>query len=32
LALASPTSPRWDEESSQASKGRTHFGTNQCSF
>jgi hypothetical protein len=32
LALASPTSPCWDEESSQASKERTHFGTNQCSF
>jgi hypothetical protein len=28
LALASPTSPCWDEESSQAYKGRTHFGTN----
>jgi hypothetical protein len=26
------TSPCWDEESSQASKGRTHFGTNKCSF
>jgi hypothetical protein len=22
----------WDEESSQTSKGRTHFGTNKCSF
>jgi transposase InsO family protein len=32
LALASPTSPCWDEESSQASKGRAHFGTNKCSF
>ena len=32
LALASPTSPCWDEESSQASKGRAHYGTNKCSF
>jgi hypothetical protein len=32
IAMASPTSPCWDEESSQAYKGRTHFGTNQCSF
>jgi hypothetical protein len=32
LALASPTSPCWNEESSQASKGRTYFGTNKCSF
>jgi hypothetical protein len=32
LALASPTSPCWDEESSQAPKGRTYFGTNKCSF
>ncbi len=30
--LASPTSTCWNEESSQASKGRTHFGTNKCSF
>ena len=32
LALASPTSPCWDEKSSQASKGRAHFRTNKCSF
>jgi hypothetical protein len=32
LALASPTCPRWDKESPQTSKGRTHFRTNQCSF
>jgi hypothetical protein len=32
LALASPTSPCWYEESSQASKGRAHVRTNQCSF
>jgi hypothetical protein len=32
LLSASPTSTCWDEESSQASKGRTHFGTNKCSF
>jgi hypothetical protein len=25
-------SPCWNEEPSQASKGRTHFGTNKCSF
>jgi hypothetical protein len=32
LTLASPTSPCWNKESSQASKGRTHFGSNQCSY
>jgi hypothetical protein len=32
LALASSTCPCWDEESTQASKGRTHFRTNKCSF
>jgi hypothetical protein len=26
------TCPCWNEESSQASKGRAHFRTNQCSF
>jgi hypothetical protein len=31
-SMASSTSPCWDEESSQASKGRTHFRTNQCLF
>jgi hypothetical protein len=30
--LIAKTSPCWDEESSQASKGRAHFRTNQCSF
>jgi hypothetical protein len=32
LALASPTCPCWDEESSQTSKRRAHFRTNKCSF
>jgi hypothetical protein len=32
LALASPSCSCWDEESSQASKRRTHFRTNKCSF
>jgi transposase InsO family protein len=30
--MASPTSPCWNEESSQASKGRTHFGLTNVHF
>jgi transposase InsO family protein len=30
--MAPPTSPRWDEESSQASKGRAHFGLTNVHF
>jgi hypothetical protein len=30
--MGSPTSPCWNEESPQTSKGRAHFGTNKCSF
>jgi hypothetical protein len=32
VALASPTSPCWNEESSQTSKGRTHFGLTNVHF
>ena len=32
VALASPTSPCWDEELGQTSKGRTHPWANKCSL
>jgi hypothetical protein len=32
MGWLSSTSPCWDEESPQTSKGRTHFRTNKCSF